>query len=48
MWVARSGSVATLATAFFYYLATFWPAAEQILYTIDLPIGPGGGPLEIL
>ncbi len=47
MWVAKSGSIATLATAFFYYLANFRPGLEQVLYTLPLPIGPGGGPLEI-
>ncbi len=47
MWVAKSGSIATLATAFFYYLANFRPGLEQVLYTLPLPVGPGGGPLEI-
>jgi APA family basic amino acid/polyamine antiporter len=46
MWVAKSGSIATLATAFFYYLATFWPAAETVFYSIPR-LGPGGGPLEL-
>jgi APA family basic amino acid/polyamine antiporter len=46
-WVAKSGSVATLATLFFYYLANFSPSLEGTLYVIPLPIGPGGGPLEI-
>ncbi|HWR50131.1 MAG TPA: amino acid permease, partial [Bryobacteraceae bacterium] len=47
MWVAKSGSIATLATAFFYYLANFRPELEGVLYTVPLPIGPGGKPLEI-
>jgi APA family basic amino acid/polyamine antiporter len=47
MWVAKSGSIATLATAFFYYLANFRPELEQIIGRIPLPIGPGGGPLEV-
>jgi basic amino acid/polyamine antiporter, APA family len=47
MWVAKSGSIATLATAFFYYLANFRPELEHPLWTLNLPIGPGGGPLEI-
>ena len=46
MWVAKSGSIATLATAFFYYLANFFPDLDGIFYTIHLPLGPGGGPLE--
>jgi basic amino acid/polyamine antiporter, APA family len=47
MWVAKSGSIATLATAFFYYLANFRPELDGVLYTLPLPIGPNGGPLEI-
>lgn len=47
MWVAKSASIATLATGFFYYLASFFPALDGVLYSVRLPIGPGGGPLEI-
>ena len=47
VWVAKSGAIATLATAFFYYLANFYPSLDGVLWTIPLPIGPGGGPLEI-
>ena len=47
MWVAKSGSIATLATGFFYYLTTFFPALDRVLYTLHWPIGPHGGPLEI-
>jgi basic amino acid/polyamine antiporter, APA family len=46
-WVAKSASIATLATAFFYYLANFYPALDKVLTAVPLPIGPGGGPLEI-
>ncbi len=46
MWVAKSGSIATLATAFFYYLTNFFPRLDGIFYTIRLPLGPHGGPLE--
>jgi basic amino acid/polyamine antiporter, APA family len=46
-WVAKSASIATLATALFYYLANFMPHLEGIFASIALPIGPGGGPLEI-
>ncbi|MGB9604899.1 MAG: amino acid permease, partial [Bryobacteraceae bacterium] len=46
-WVARGGSIATLATAFFLYLGNFFPALEKIFYRLPLPVGPGGGPLEI-
>lgn len=47
MWVAKSGSIATLATGFFYYLANFWPELEKTVWILGVPIGPGGGPLEI-
>ncbi len=47
LWVAKSGSIATLATAFFYYFANFFPELEKILFVIPLPLGAGGGPLEI-
>ncbi len=47
MWVAKSGSIATLATGFFYYLTNFRPELDRVLYTLGGPIGPKGGPLEI-
>src|SRR5918997_3469233 len=40
-WVAKSASIATLATAFFYYLANFFPHLEQPLVTFNVPVGPG-------
>ena len=46
MWVAKSGSIATLATGFFLYLTNFFPSFDTVFYSIPLPIGPGGGPLE--
>ena|SRR5438445_5115386 len=46
MWVAKSGSIATLGTAFFYYLTNFFPRLDAVFYTIPLPLGPNGGPLE--
>ena len=46
-WVAKSASIATLATGFLNYAANFWPSLETVLFTVDLPIGPGGGPLAI-
>ncbi|MBY0375742.1 MAG: amino acid permease [Bryobacteraceae bacterium] len=45
--VAKSGSVATLATAFYLALSNFVPELKATFYRIDAPIGPGGGPLEI-
>src|SRR6266480_6603797 len=47
MWVAKSGSIATLATGFFLYLTNFFDSLKVVFYTIPLPIGPNGGPLEI-
>jgi len=47
MWVAKSGSVATLATAFFLYLANFHPELKHPVGNIPIPLGPSGGPLEI-
>jgi APA family basic amino acid/polyamine antiporter len=47
MWVARSGSIATLATGFFYYLTTFLPQLNAVLLVIPLPIGAHGAPLGI-
>jgi APA family basic amino acid/polyamine antiporter len=47
MWVAKSGSIATLATAFFLYLANFHPELKQPVGSIPIPLGPSGGPLEI-
>jgi len=46
-WVAKSASIAALATAFYRYLADFLPGLQAPLYIVALPIGPGGGPLEI-
>jgi APA family basic amino acid/polyamine antiporter len=47
MWVAKSGSIATLATGFFLYLTNFFEPLKGVVYTVPLPIGPKGGPLEI-
>jgi len=46
MWVAKSGSIATLATGFFYYLANFFPSLDGVFYRLPLPLGPHGAPLE--
>src|SRR5229473_7835974 len=43
MWVAKSGSIATLATAFFLYFGTFFPELDNAFCNIPMPIGP---PLE--
>ncbi|MEO7652331.1 MAG: amino acid permease [Bryobacteraceae bacterium] len=47
MWVAKSGSIATLATAFFLYFSNFHPELKQVMGTIPVPLGPDGGPLPV-
>src|SRR5579872_6157954 len=46
MWVAKSGSIATLATGFFLYVGNFFPRLDIVFYSLPLPLGPKGGPLE--
>jgi basic amino acid/polyamine antiporter, APA family len=46
-WVAKAASIATLATGFFIYLGDFFPILGVVFYTVPLPIGPHGAPLEI-
>jgi Amino acid transporters len=46
-WVAKSASIATLATALFYYLGNFYPGLDKALLTIPWNIGPNGTPFEI-
>jgi basic amino acid/polyamine antiporter, APA family len=38
MFVAKSGSIATLATGFFIYLANFRPELEQVWFSVPLPL----------
>jgi len=45
-WVGKGGSIATLATGFLSYLATFFPRLDIVFYSLPLPLGPHGGPLE--
>ncbi len=47
MWVAKSGSIATLATGFFIYLANFRPELNAVWVVVPLPLGESGQPLEI-
>jgi len=47
MWVAKSGSIATLATGFFIYLANFHPELEGVWMVVPLPLGEAGSPLQI-
>src|SRR5581483_3328364 len=44
---AKSGSIATLATGFYIYLANFRPELGNIWITTPLPLGEGGLPLSI-
>ena len=46
-WVAKSGSIATLAAGFYTYLTVFLPALGASLLVMPLHIGPGGSLLEI-
>lgn len=47
MWVAKSGSIATLATGFYIYLANFRPELGKIWVVTPLPLGEGGSALPI-
>jgi APA family basic amino acid/polyamine antiporter len=47
MWVAKSGSIATLASGFYIYVANFWPAMGKIWVLAPVPLGEGGLPLPI-
>src|SRR5260370_2986046 len=40
MGVAKSGSIATLATGFFIYLANFRPELQNVWVALPLPFGP--------
>jgi APA family basic amino acid/polyamine antiporter len=46
-WVAKSGSIATLAAGFYIYLSAFVPALAQTVVVLPYHIGPGGSLLEI-
>jgi basic amino acid/polyamine antiporter, APA family len=47
LWVAKSGSIATLASGFFIYMANFRPELEGVWMVVPLPLGENGQPLEI-
>jgi len=46
-WVAKSGSIATLAAGFYTYLSAFVPILASTVVVIPFHIGPGGSLLEI-
>jgi APA family basic amino acid/polyamine antiporter len=45
--VVEPASLAALASAFYTYLADFFPDLQVPVWIVPLPIGPGGAPLEI-
>ncbi len=45
--VGFTASIAAKAAALFTYLADFFPGLNRVVYTLAIPIGPAGGPLEI-
>ncbi len=47
LWVAKSGSIATLAAGFYTYLTAFFPVLGIPVFIVPLHIGPGGSLLEI-
>src|SRR6202162_737805 len=47
MWVAKSGSIATLSPGFFLYLANFPQDLERVWMVVPLPLGEAGSPLQI-
>jgi len=47
LWVAKSGSIATLAAGFYTYLTAFFPALGISILVLPWHIGPGGSLLEI-
>ena len=46
-WVAKSGSIATLAAGFYTYLAIFYPTLSTPVFVLPFHIGPGGTLLEV-
>jgi APA family basic amino acid/polyamine antiporter len=47
MWVAKSGSIATLAAGFVIYLSNFRPELDTVWMVVPLPLGESGHPMEI-
>jgi APA family basic amino acid/polyamine antiporter len=45
--VGFSASIAAKVAALYTYCAVFFPGLKDVLYTVPLPIGSNGGPLEI-
>jgi len=47
MWVAKSGSIATLAAGFVIYLSNFRPELDTVWMVVSLPLGESGHAMEI-
>ncbi|HLY16970.1 MAG TPA: amino acid permease [Bryobacteraceae bacterium] len=47
MFVAKSGSIATLATGFFYYLSNFFPVLDRAFYTVPSRLRAFGAPPDL-
>ena len=47
-WVAKTASIATLATGFYRYASDFFPVLQQAIFIIPLPLGPGGKELTVI
>lgn len=45
--VAKSGSIATLATGFFYYLGNFLPELDRPVFSLPIPLGEDFGPVPV-
>lgn len=45
--VAKSGSIATLATGFFYYLGNFLPELDRPVFILPVPLGENFGPVPV-
>jgi len=45
--VGFTASIAAKGAALYTYLADFFPGLNRVVYTLAIPIGPQGGPLEI-
>ena len=46
-WVAKTASIAALAAGFYTSLADFFLVLSTVMFTLDIPIGPRGGALEV-
>jgi len=47
MWVAQKRFDRHTRDGLFYYLANFAPELEHVFFTVPLPLGAHGAPLDI-